>query len=191
MKPCSSVAAMTEAATAHASTKHAAGAGAPSALEVFVQILGRWIVFVVCVAAVISLIVRIIVNASLDSSVMEDLDLFTAVGRFDGFVVLAAYGAAVGFVSGLLVSGVAAVVLARWPGRRRATRFAQCASALFVGGLLTLSVSSGGGLGFTESGDMRSPQQIDVLYVIIASVTAAVVSPALLVGWYGRRLRQP
>ena len=151
------VAAMREPARAHTSTKHAAGAGAPSALEVFVQILGRWIVFVVCVAAVISLIVRIIVIASLDSSVMEDLDLFTAVGRFDGFVWFAAYGAAVGFVSGLLVSGVAAVVLARWPGRRRATRFAQCASAVFVGGLLTLSVSTGAGPGLHRVGSDARP----------------------------------
>lgn len=178
-------------ARSHYSTRRAAVAGAPRALEVFVQILGRWIVFVVCVAAVISLIVRIIVNASLDSRVMDDLDLLTGVGRFDGFVWFAAYGAAVGFMSGLLVGGIAAAVLVRWPSRRRATRFAQCASAVFVGGLLTLSVSSGSGLGFTESGAMRSPQRIDLLYIVTAAVAAAVVSPALLVGWYTRRLRGP
>ena len=157
----------------------------------FVQILGRWVVFVVCVAAVISLIVRIIVEASLDSSVLDNGDLFTAVGRFEGFVWFTAFGAVVGLVSGFLVGGVAAVVLVRWPGRRRATRFAQLASAVFVGGLLVLSVSSGLGLGFIESGGMRDPHRIDGLYIVTASVAAAAVSPALLVGWYRRRLSGP
>ena len=54
-----------------------------------------------------------------------------------------------------------------------------------------LSVSSGLGLGFIESGGMRDPHRIDGLYIVTASVAAAAVSPGALVGWYRRRLSGP
>ena len=184
------VAAMREPARAHTSTKHAVGAGVPGALEVFVQTLGRWIVFVVCVAAVISLIVRIIVIASLDSSVTEDLDLFTAVGRFDGFV----WFAATAWWSVLCRDcSSAASLLSSWRVARPAP--GDAFGAMRVSGVRRWAPDVVGvnwrGTGLHRVGSDARPQQIDVLYIVVASVAAALMSPALLVCWYGRRLRRP